>query len=225
MAARPLPPLHAIVDVDVAARAGWDPLHLAEAFFEGGARCVQVRGKSLASGPLLDLSRAVVEAARPTGADVIVNDRADVARLAGAAGVHVGQEDLSPGAARAILGPHAIVGCSTHTLDQFERALQEPVSYLAIGPVFGTSTKDTGYEAVGLALVEAAARRAPACPIVAIGGVTLANAESAWAAGAWSVAVIGDLLAGGDPRARVASYNRLADASLRRPDRSVDREI
>jgi thiamine-phosphate pyrophosphorylase len=200
-------------------------LRLAEAFFEGGARCVQVRGKSLASGPLLDLSRAVVEAARPTGADVIVNDRADVARLAGAAGVHLGQEDVSPGAARAILGPRAIVGYSTHTMDQFERALQEPVSYLAIGPVFGTSTKDTGYQAVGLTLVEEASRRAPSCPIVAIGGVTLANAESAWAAGAWSVAVIGDLLAGADPRARVASYNRLADASRRRPDRSVDREI
>ncbi len=215
LADRPLPPLHAIVDVDVAARAGWDPLHLAQALCEGGARCLQVRGKSLPSGALLDLSRAVVDAARRFGASVIVNDRADVARLAGAAGVHVGQEDLPPGAARAILGPQAIVGYSTHTLDQFEHALHEPVSYIAIGPVFGTSTKDTGYEAVGLALVEAAARRAPACPIVAIGGVTLANAASAWAAGAWSVAVIGDLLAGADPRARVASYNRLAEGRLR----------
>ena len=82
-----------------------------------------------------------------------------MARLAGAAGVHVGQDDLSPADARAVVGPHAIVGYSTHTLEQFERALREPVSYLAIGPVFGTSTKNTGYEAVGLALVEAAARQ------------------------------------------------------------------
>ena len=216
MADRSFPPLHAIVDVDVAARAGWDPLRLAQAFFEGGAGCVQVRAKSLASGPLLELSRAVVEAARPFGAAVIVNDRADVARLAGAAGVHVGQEDLSPADVRAVLGPHAIVGFSTHTLDQFERALREPASYLAIGPVFGTSTKATGYDAVGLALVEAAAGLDSTRPIVAIGGVTLDNAASAWAAGARSVAVIGDLLAGGDPRARVASYNRLADASLGR---------
>jgi thiamine-phosphate pyrophosphorylase len=207
-----LPPLHAIVDVDVATRAGWEPLALAQAFFEGGARCVQVRAKTLASGPLLELARATVAAAAPFGAMVIVNDRADVARLAGASGVHVGQDDLSPADARAVLGPDAIVGFSTHTLDQFTRAVGEPVSYLAIGPVFGTATKDTGYAAVGLELVERAARLAPACPIVAIGGLTLDNAVAAWTAGAWSVAVITDLLAGGDPRERIASYNRLADA-------------
>jgi thiamine-phosphate pyrophosphorylase len=202
--------------VDVAARAGWDPLALARAFLEGGARCLQLRAKHLPSGPLLDLARAVVGAAAPVGASVIVNDRAEIARLAGAAGVHVGQEDLSPADARAVGGPDAVIGCSTHSLGQFERALREPVSYVAVGPVFGTSTKDTGYGAVGLELVTAAARLAPACPIVAIGGVTLDNAASAWAAGAQSVAVITDLLAGGDPRARVASYNRLADAYFRR---------
>ena len=198
--------------MDVAARAGWDPLDLARAVLEGGARCLQVRAKNLPSGSLLELSRAVVASARAFDAAVIVNDRADVARLAEAAGVHVGQEDLTPADARAVVGPHAIVGFSTHTLDQFERGLREPVSYLAVGPVFGTSTKDTGYDAVGLALVEAAARLAPQCPIVAIGGVTLENAASAWAAGARSVAVIGDLLAGGDPGARVDGYNRLARA-------------
>jgi thiamine-phosphate pyrophosphorylase len=203
-----LSPLHAIVDADVAARAGWEPLALAQACLDGGARLVQVRAKHLSSAALLDLARAVVEAARPAGADVIVNDRADIARLAGAAGVHVGQEDLSPSEARAILGPEAIVGYSTHTLDQFERALGEPATYLAIGPVFGTSTKDTGYAAVGLSLVEAAARMAPARPIVAIGGVTLDNAVSALAAGATSVAVITDLLATGDPRDRVAQFVR-----------------
>jgi thiamine-phosphate pyrophosphorylase len=207
------------VDADAAARAEWDPEALAQAFLDGGARLLQVRAKRLASGPLLELSRAIVARARLAGASVIVNDRADVARLAGAAGVHVGQDDLTPADARAVLGPDAIVGFSTHSLAQFERALREPVSYLAIGPVFGTSTKDTGYDAVGLALLEAAARLDPRCPIVAIGGVTLDNAASAWSAGASSVAVIGDLLAGGDPRARVASYNRLADAS-RRPRNS-----
>lgn len=204
------PPLQAIVDVDVAGRAGWDPLDLARAFLDGGARFLQLRAKNLHSGPLLELSRDLVEAARPFGAAIIVNDRADVARLAGAAGVHVGQEDLSPADARAVVGADAIVGYSTHSLDQFERALAEPASYLAVGPVFGTSTKETGYDAVGVELVEAAARRAPTRPIVAIGGVTLENAASVWEAGACSVAVIADLLAGGDPRTRVASYNRLA---------------
>lgn len=212
------------MDVEVAGRAGWDPLDLARAFLDGGARFLQLRAKNLYSGPLLELSRDMVAAARPFGAAVIVNDRADVARMAGAAGVHVGQDDLSPADARAVVGADAIVGYSTHTLDQFERALAEPASYLAVGPVFGTSTKATGYDAVGVGLVEAAARRAPTRAIVAIGGVTLDNAASAWAAGACSVAVIADLLAGGDPRARVASYNRLADASLHRPNRSFRQE-
>jgi thiamine-phosphate pyrophosphorylase len=209
---RALPPLYAIVDVDVAARSGWDPLHLAEACFQGGARCLQLRAKRLPSGPLLELARAIVASGRPFQADVIVNDRADVARLAGAAGVHLGQDDLTPADARAVVGDDAIVGYSTHTIEQFERGLRLPVSYLAIGPVFATATKDTGYDAVGLALLQEAAQRAPDRPIVAIGGVTLDTAVAAWTAGAQSVAVITDLLAGGDPRARVESYNRLADA-------------
>lgn len=140
---------------------------------------------------------------------MIVNDRADLARLSGAAGVHVGQDDLPPAAARGLLGPGAIIGYSTHSVRQIAQALREPVSYIAIGPVFGTRTKDTGYEAVGLDMVRAARAAAGDMPVVAIGGITLATAASVLAAGATSVAVISDLLAGGDPAARVASYNRL----------------
>ena len=142
------------------------------------------------------------------GASVIVNDRVDVARLSRAHGVHVGQEDLPPSAAREQLGPDAIVGFSTHTLAQLEDARQEPVTYVAVGPVFGTSTKETGYNAVGLDLVSAASRRAGSTPVVAIGGVTLENARSAIDAGAFAVAVISDLVAGGDPEARVKAYLR-----------------
>jgi thiamine-phosphate pyrophosphorylase len=197
--------LHAIVDAEVAAAAGWTPGDLARALLDGGARIVQVRGKRLGSGPLLDLCDTVVRLAAPYGARVIVNDRPDLARLSGAAGVHVGQDDLPPAEARAILGPDAIVGCSTHTVTQIETARTEPVSYVAIGPVFGTRTKDTGYQAVGLDLVAAAARLAAGRPVVAIGGITLDTAASVIAAGASAVAVISDLLAG-DPAARVRAY-------------------
>ena len=209
-----LPRLHAILDVETARRAGWDPLALGRAFLDGGARFVQVRAKQLASGPFLDLCAALVEAARPVGAAVIVNDRVDLARLSGARGVHVGQDDLPPAEARALLGPGAIVGCSTHDEAQIARAIREPITYVAVGPVFGTRTKDTGYNAVGLAMVAAAARLAAPRPVVAIGGITLDTAPAVWTAGATSVAVISDLLTGGDPAARVASYNRAALASL-----------
>ena len=198
--------------MDAAAAAGWAPLALAERFFSGGATLVQLRAKRLASGPFLDLCDAVVALARGHGARVIVNDRVDLAVLAGAAGAHVGQEDLSPAAARAQLGQGALLGYSTHTPDQVAAAMAEPVTYIAVGPVFGTRTKDTGYQAVGLDLVRAARRLAPGRPIVAIGGITLETAPAVLAAGATAVAVITDLVAHGDPAARVASYNRLASA-------------
>jgi thiamine-phosphate pyrophosphorylase len=185
------------------------PLDLARAFLDGGARLLQLRAKDLASGPLLDLSDALVALADDYEAGVIVNDRVDVARLCGADGVHVGQEDLPPAVARELLGAAAVVGFSTHSVAQVEAALLEPLSYLAVGPVFGTSTKDTGYSAVGLELVSVAAGLAT-MPIVAIGGVTLANAAAAIGAGASAVAVISDLLVG-DPAERVKAYLRILE--------------
>ena len=142
-------------------------------------------------------------------AQLIVNDRADIARLAGADGVHVGQEDLTPASVRAIVGDTAIVGLSTHTTGQAALAVREPVTYIAVGPVFGTTTKTTGYEQVGLEMVREAARLARGCglPLVAIGGITLENAASVLEAGAASVAVIGDLLSTGDPEHRVRMYH------------------
>jgi thiamine-phosphate pyrophosphorylase len=113
---------------------------------------------------------------------------------------------LTPAAARRLLGPRAVVGYSTHTIDQIDKAVLEPVSYIAVGPVFGTMTKETGYQAVGLELVSAAVARAKARPVVAIGGITLDRAPLVLAAGASAVAVIGDLLATNDPRGRVRAY-------------------
>ena len=196
------------MDVEAVARAGWQPLDLVRAFLAGGARFLQLRAKHLSGSEFLDLASAVVVLAHSAQAQLIVNDRADIARLAGADGVHVGQEDLAPASVRAIVGDAAIVGLSTHTIDQVEQAIREPVTYIAVGPVFGTTTKTTGYERVGLEMVREAARLAAVrrLPLVAIGGITLENAASVLEAGAASVAVIGDLLSTGDPEGRVRAY-------------------
>lgn len=203
------PPLYPIVDIEVSAAAGWEPRALARAYVAGGARVLQLRAKALPARDCLALATALVEDLRAEGARLIVNDRADIARLAGAAGVHVGQDDLSPADVRRVVGPDAVIGLSTHSVAQIAAALEQPIDYLAIGPVYGTQTKDTGYEAVGLAMVSAAAERAHAvgCPVVAIGGIRLATAREVWEAGADSLAVITDLV-GSDPAGRVEQWLR-----------------
>ena len=206
----PIPSLYAILDAEVAKRAGWALVDLAAACLHGGARFLQVRATAASGAWLHDTTSAIVALAHAEGAIVIVNDRADIARLAGADGVHVGQNDLPPAAVRSIVGTDCLVGVSTHTIEQIDAAVLEPVDYVAIGPVFGTSTKSTGYEAVGLERVRAAAGVAHGrgLPIVAIGGITLDRAADVIEAGASSVAVISDLLATGDPEARVREYLR-----------------
>lgn len=201
-----LPPLYAIVDDQAAALAGWDPVDLARAFIDAGARLLQVRAKLAPGGRLLDLTRQMAEHAHAAGALLVVNDRFDVALAAGVSAVHVGQDDVPVWAVRRYLGPEGIIGFSSHTREQIDAALYEPISYLAVGPVFGTTSKDTGYEAVGLGLIEYAASKTT-LPIVAIGGITEANARSVRDAGAASVSVIGDLLTG-DPGDRVRALLR-----------------
>jgi thiamine-phosphate pyrophosphorylase len=201
-----LPPLQAIVDVELAQRAGWAPLDLARAYLDGGARFLQIRAKTLASGPFLDLCDSIVAEARAANARVIVNDRVDLARLSGASGTHVGQDDLPVADARAVLGADAIIGYSTHGVGQVRASLTMPATYTAVGPVFGTRSKDTGYDAVGLALVTAANTLCAGRPLVAIGGITLEMAPRVIAAGATCVAVISDLLVDGAPAARVRAY-------------------
>ena len=202
--------LNAIVDADASVRGGFRPIDVAKAFLAAGARFLQIRAKGIGGGEFLDLAAQVVELARPEGALVLVNDRADVARLARAAGVHVGQDDLSPLDVRTVVGDAATVGLSTHTVEQVDRALDQPVNYIAIGPVFGSVSKSTGYDRVGLVMVGEAAKRARTrgLPVVAIGGITLFTARSVIDAGAASVAVIGDLLTTGNPEARVREYLR-----------------
>ena len=222
--------LCAIVDVEVAERAGWSPADLATAYLNGGARFLQLRAKSLSGSQFLDLASDIRDLAHAAGAIVIINDRADIARLSGADGVHVGQQDLSPLAVRTIVGTESMLGLSTHTEPQIEAAIQQPVDYIAVGPVFGTSTKATGYAAVGLERVRYVSAQVPhgrtwrpasAGPgevrlkanatdsplgVVAIGGITLDSAADLISAGATAVAVIADLIATGEPEARVRAY-------------------
>jgi thiamine-phosphate pyrophosphorylase len=209
----------AIVDGDVAVRLGWTMTDLAAAYLSGGATLLQLRAKHASSGWLLDIATTIVTLAHRASATVIVNDRADIARLSGADGVHVGQDDLAPDSVRQIVaagpgpgdiepGVETIVGLSTHTPEQLAAAIDAPVSYIAIGPVFATETKMTGYAGLGLETVRRAAARTRerGVPLVAIGGITLETAPEIIHAGATTVAVISDLLAGGDPAARVRAY-------------------
>jgi len=216
---RALPsPLYVICDAEVCARMGWSLADFAAACLDAGATLFQIRAKTASAVALLDATEAVLRRAEPFRAKVIVNDRADVARVAGAHGVHVGQDDLPPAAVRAVAGPDTIVGLSTHTSDQIVAAVGEPVSYLAIGPVFGTGTKDTGYAAVGTARVREAAERAHAAgkPVVAIGGITVDNTAEVIEAGADAVAVITGLLTSGDPGRTARAYLERAAGALRR---------
>jgi thiamine-phosphate pyrophosphorylase len=198
----------AIVDADLAREAGWQTSALASAFLSGGATLLQLRAKRAPGGWLFDTASDIVALAHGAAARVIVNDRADIARLSGADGVHVGQDDLAPALVRGIVGGQAMVGVSTHTREQVEAAVAQPVSYVAIGPVFDTRTKPSETMALGLAGVREAAAitRAAGLPLVAIGGITLETAPEVIGAGAASVAVISDLLVGGRPEARARAY-------------------
>lgn len=183
---------------------------VAEAYLSGGARFLQIRAKTLGSAEFLNISEALVRRAHEVGAQVIVNDRADIASLAGADGVHLGQDDLPPEVARRIVGGDAIIGVSTHSIEQVRLACRLPIDYLAVGPIFRTATKDIGHAAVGTELVSQARTMLLGVgvdiPIVAIGGITLDRAKTVIQSGAAAVAVISDLLSTDDPASRVREY-------------------
>jgi thiamine-phosphate pyrophosphorylase len=177
---------------------------LADAYLRGGARLLQWRDKPATGAARLSMAEDLVQRAHAVGATIVVNDRPDIARLARADGVHVGQDDISVEDARLVVGPDAIVGISTHDDAQIVEGTRTSATYIAVGPIYGSATKDTGYTARGLDLVRRAA--ATGRPVVAIGGITLERAPEVLAAGAASVAVISDLLTGTDPEQRVRQF-------------------
>lgn len=185
-----LPPRPFVYPIlDAAALGSRSAADAVRALAAGGARLVQLRAKQLPDDALFDLAREATTAARSAGVRLVINDRADVARIVGAGGLHVGQDDLPPSACRRILGEEVLIGLSTHDLGQLEAAAREPVDYVAIGPVFETRSKEQPDPVVGLEMVRRARARS-AWPLVAIGGIGPDNARAVVEAGADGVAVI-----------------------------------
>lgn len=180
-------------------RGEW--LASAEAALRGGADCLQLREKHLDDRALLARARALRELTRRHGALLALNDRPDLAKLAGADIVHVGQDDLSVAEVRRIAGGKLLVGKSTHTQPQVDAALLEEPDYLAVGPMWASSTKPQDHIAGAETLRYARSRTA--LPLVAIGGLTADNAASLWHAGATCLAVCQAVLAADDPAAAV----------------------
>jgi thiamine-phosphate pyrophosphorylase len=189
--------LYAIVDAEVLVARGLALEDLARELRAAGVELVQYRNKKGTPQEVLRGAGILREVFAGSGCRLIMNDRADLAVLAGFDGVHVGQGDLLPEDARRVVGPDRIVGVSTHTESQVRVAQSSGADYVAIGPVFATDTKADAEQVVGLEGVRRA-RALTTKPLVAIGGITRANARSVIDAGADSVAVISALLAPGE---------------------------
>jgi len=188
---------------------GGDWLVAAAAAIEGGADCVQLREKDRTDGELLARARRLADLAHRHGRLCIVNDRPDIAWLAGADGVHLGTGDLPASAARKIVGPDLLIGLSSHTVEQARAAGAEGPDYLACGPMFASSTKPQAHIAGAETL--GAVRAITKLPLVAIGGIDAGNVGAVVAAGADAVAVCSAVIGAADPKAAAAALRALAD--------------
>lgn len=187
------------------ADAAWgDPVPMALALVEGCCRTIQLRAKGVPLSTLAAQARALLPPLRARGVRLLINDHVSVALEVGADGVHLGQDDGDPAQARAQLGPAALIGLSTHTLAQVRAACPPLVDYIGFGPVFPTTTKDTGYAPRGLDLLRLAVQQSHA-PVVAIGGINRSRLSEVRATGARHWAVIGDIL--GQPDVASAARN------------------
>ncbi len=197
-----LPRLYVILDAALITSSERD---CAERLAEAGVRLLQYRNKSAPARQYLDSSRQLAEALRPHGVSFIVNDRPDVAFLAGASGVHVGQDDLDAEQARRVAGKDKLVGVSTHNFEQFNKAAASTADYIAIGPLFSTASKANPDPVVGLDFLRQV-RELTDKPIVGIGGISLDRAKSVIEAGADSVAVISGVLGSPNPAQSARQY-------------------
>ena len=181
---------------------------MCRALIDAGAGIVQLRHKDDWTREVFELAEEIAAIAQDADVTFIVNDRADVALAVGAGGVHLGQTDLRPAAVRAFAGDRLRIGLSTHNEAQLRAAASEPVDYLALGPIFGTQSKEQPDLIVG---VEELRRLRPLAepPLVTIGGITLETAPSVLAAGADSCAVISDMFVG-DWRTKIRAWTRFA---------------
>jgi thiamine-phosphate pyrophosphorylase len=209
------PRLYAIIDPVLLTTS---ELNIAEMLAGSGVELIQYRNKRAPSRSLLEISRQLSSELAKLGVRFIVNDRPDIALLAGAGGVHVGQEDLGVEDSRAICGGERWVGISTHTLEQVVAADLTTADYIAFGPIYATTTKQNPDAVVGLSLLQRA-RQLTAKPLVAIGGITRERAAQVYEAGADSLAVARDLICAAAPAARAREYLELAASATRRDAR------
>jgi len=190
-----LPRIYPLTDVQL---SGLSHAEQVELLSHGGASLIQLREKSLAPREFYEQAKAAVAVATRNRVQLLINDRVDLALAAGAHGVHLGQDDMPPDAARKLLGPNAVIGYSTHNVEQAIAATKLSIDYLALGPIFATTTKSDTAPVLGLEGLRAVRRAIGAFPLVGIGGITQSNAREVIDAGADSVAVISTLLC--DPR-------------------------
>jgi thiamine-phosphate pyrophosphorylase len=183
-------PLYAILDPEQTKGRATETV-LRE-LLEGGIKVIQLRAKAMIPVDFLRLACATRTLTRSYACRLIVNDRVDIALACEADGVHLGQEDLPLHAARKLMGDR-IIGISTHSTEQAKEAQDGGADYIGFGPMFGTTTKETGYSARGLVMLRQV-REAVRIPIVAIGGITEGNVNEVWRAGADSAAIISDIL-------------------------------
>ncbi|HYP50138.1 MAG TPA: thiamine phosphate synthase, partial [Pyrinomonadaceae bacterium] len=186
-----LPKIYPITDRRI---SGLSHAEQVEKLIAGGARIIQLREKHLAPKDFYSEAEKVLAFARPRNVKIIINDRVDLALTLKADGIHLGQDDLPPAEARKILGESAIIGFSTHSVEQAIAAVKFPVDYIAIGPIFETSTKENPDAVIGIEGLRQVRETIGAFPLVAIGGITKENARLCLEAGADSVAVISCLL-------------------------------
>jgi len=193
--------LYPIIDTLGDARLSY--VDLARAILAAGVRLVQLRVKDQPTGPFVEIARAVKAAAEHAHTQLIINDRADIAKLVDAAGVHLGQHDLPVAAARQVLGPNKIIGFSTHNLAQAEAAERQGIAdYLGFGPIYLTTSKDKPDPVQGIEGLRAVRSRVT-LPLVAIGGITADTMGEVLAAGADAVAIIGEIVRAPDVTATV----------------------
>lgn len=204
-----LPRLYVILDASLLTIPETD---CAQRLADVGVRLLQYRNKSASAGDLLESAKHLSAKMIPRGVAFVVNDRADVADLSGASGVHLGQEDLSVEEARAVMGEDALVGVSTHNREQFQQAAASSADYIAVGPIFSTATKANPDPVVGTELLRQL-RPLSGKPIVAIGGITRERAAEVIRAGADAVAVISDILRARDPGQRAREFLEVLDAA------------
>jgi thiamine-phosphate pyrophosphorylase len=204
--------LYLVTDPEMTARRGL--LRTVAEAIDGGVTIVQLRQKDGSARLMVEAGRALKALLGPRGIPLIVNDRVDVTHAIGADGVHLGQADLTPAAARAILGPHAIIGLSITQEADLDTFDSQVADYVGLGPIYPTGTKSDAAPALGDAGF-AALRRRLSCPVVAIGGLTAENAGQAIAAGADGIAVVSAICAADDPRAAARSLRTAVDDALR----------